>query len=105
MDAWFRWCWEKVTTMEGTVTAPHTKRLARRFVVVAQVACDLREAGIAFQVLEAAERFLGAAMMAPGDRNEVASLIVATHQRLWHLRRVDGPPPRGWIGMVRSPVP
>ena len=91
--------------MDCTVTSPHTKRFARRFVAVAQVACDLREAGVAFQVLEVAERFLRGAVMTPRDRNDVASLIVATHHRLWHLRHYDGTEPQGRVGLARSPAP
>ncbi len=91
--------------MDRTVTSPHTKRLARRFVVVAQVACDLQEAGVAFQMLRIAERFLRGAVMTPRDRNDVGELIVATHHRLWNLQQLDGMETRRWLGAARSPMP
>ena len=73
----------KVALANETV---QVKRLAKRLVLIAQVACDQRDFEVAAQILHAAEPLIRSASLTPNDQRNLGHLIIGVHQRLWKAR-------------------
>ena len=63
------------------------KSVSDTIMIAFHAACDLRDFEIAKRLLEIFENAILAASVTPGfDRRRALGVLVAGHERLWHLR-------------------
>ena len=64
-------------------------QLAKHIISNAQVAGDVKEFGVANQLLHIAEALMRDASLTHKVRLSLAALLIGAHQRFWHMRDQD----------------